>query len=69
MASLLLMPSLLPSRVTLSGHYSGWTEQLPEFYIIRWVEGEVGIEKDAFSRVGDFHEIPASIALCRAAMV
>ena len=42
---------------------------LSEFYIIRWVEGEVGIEKDAFSRVGDFHEIPSSIALCRAAMV
>lgn len=27
MASLLLMPSLLPSGVTLSGYYLGWTER------------------------------------------
>ena len=28
MASLVLMPLLQPSGVTLLGHYSGWTEQL-----------------------------------------
>lgn len=44
-----VLPKIAPAQLAI----------FPEFYIIRGIEGEVGIEIVAFPGVGDFHDIPS----------